>query len=57
MGIGGEEIYRNGPNLSPHLRYFEAVCMAKGATREKAHQWAWRMVRKGKRMPREVARG
>lgn len=57
MGIGGEEIYRTGPNLSPHLRYFEERCMAKGATMEKAHEWARRMVRKGKRMPGEVSRG
>lgn len=57
MGIGGDAVYRDGTNLSPHLSYFEERCMAKGATMEKAHQWAWRMVTKGKRMPGEVSRG
>ena len=39
-------------NLSPHLRYFTERCMAKGAARRKAEDWAWRqVVHKGKRKP------
>lgn len=43
-------------NLSPHLRYFEQKCMAKGASQWKAKEWAYRMVRKGKRQPDEATR-
>lgn len=45
--FGGGE-YRN---LSPHHRWFTERCMAKGASRRKAEEWAWRQVRRGKRAP------
>lgn len=46
-------------NLSPHLRYFEAICRAKGASQRKAEAWASVQVRrKGKRAPASaIARG
>lgn len=47
-------VYRRRENLGPHLRYFEARCMEKGASRRKAERWAWRQVRKGKRMPEDT---
>ena len=51
MPIGGECIYRDGPNLSPHICYLEERCRAKGASKWKARQWALRQVRRGKRRP------
>ena len=37
---------------TPHLRYFEARCMAKGATKKKAREWARRQVYiRGRRKP------
>lgn len=39
-------------NLSRHLRYFEKVLMAKGASPQKARAWAYIQVkRKGWRAP------
>lgn len=51
MPIGGEDIYREHWSVEPHLRYFEARAMAKGASKRKAAEWAWRQVRRGRRMP------
>lgn len=53
MPIGGEGIYRDGPNLSPDIRYFTERCLAKGASKRKAEEWARRQVRKGRRADRE----
>ncbi len=52
MPVGGEDIYRDGPNLSPHLRFFTALCIAKGANPRKAERWAQvQVVKKGRRSP------
>lgn len=51
MPVGGEDIYRQRPSVEPHIRYFIKRCMDKGASKYKAERWAWRQVRRGKRMP------
>jgi hypothetical protein len=44
----------HGWNASRHLRYFEAICRAKGASEGRARVWAWRQVKRGRRAPTEA---
>lgn len=52
MPTGIENLYAEGPNLGPHIRYFVKRAMAKGAHKAKAEKWAWQQVhRYRRRMP------